>query len=199
MIPFKTILQTPRNQSGEGLDHSILHQLASMSRTRRVVRLTHERTSHPTCGIEERTKSMAIATSIATRTLPRRLGRSTAAVLVGFISVAALSLATDQVLHVLNVYPPWGEPMYQPGLNLLALSYRILYTMVGGYITASLAPHSPMRHVLVVAILGSIVGSAGAIAAISMADLGPNWYPIAVALTGFPCVWLGGVIHRAWH
>jgi hypothetical protein len=123
------------------------------------------------------------------------LVRSTAAVFVGFISVAVLSLATDQVLHVLEVYPPWGQPMWDPGLNLLALSYRIVYTILGGYITASLAPHSPMRHVLVVAILGLITGSAGAIVAIRMADLGPTWYPIALALTGFPCVWLGGVLH----
>jgi hypothetical protein len=138
---------------------------------------------------------MTIAATTTTRTHPRRLGRSTAAVLIGFISVAVLSLGTDQVLHVINVYPPWGQPMYDPGLNLLALSYRMLYTVAGGYITASLAPHAPMRHVLVVGILGLITGSAGAIAAISMADLGPNWYPIALALTGFPCVWLGGVLH----
>jgi hypothetical protein len=130
-----------------------------------------------------------------TMTHPHRPLRSTAAVFFGFLSVVLLSLGTDQVLHVLEVYPPWGEPMYGAGLNLLALSYRILYTIVGGYITASLAPHSPMRHVLVVGILGVAVGSAGAIATIGMADFGPDWYPIAVALTGFPCVWLGGVLH----
>jgi hypothetical protein len=141
-----------------------------------------------------------VTTAISTTgTHPRRLVRSTAAVFVGFISVAVLSLATDQVLHVLEVYPPWGQPMWDPGLNLLALSYRIVYTILGGYITASLAPHSPMRHVLVVAILGLITGSAGAIVAIRMADLGPNWYPIALALTGFPCVWLGGVLHGVRH
>jgi hypothetical protein len=140
---------------------------------------------------------MSNATSTATHS--RRALRSAAAIAVGFLSVAVFSLATDQVLHVLGVYPPWGEPMYDPGLNFLALSYRILYTILGGYITASLAPHSPMRHVLVVAVLGLVTGTAGAIAAISMADLGPNWYPIALAVTGFPCVWLGGVIHRARH
>jgi hypothetical protein len=142
---------------------------------------------------------VTITTPTTVTAHPRRLVRSTAAVFVGFISVAVLSLGTDQVLHVLNVYPPWGEPMYEPGLNLLALSYRILYTIVGGYITASLAPHAPMRHVLVVASLGFVVGSAGAIAAISMADLGPTWYPIAIALTGFPGVWLGGVFYNARH
>jgi hypothetical protein len=137
-------------------------------------------------------------TQIATTTTEtgswRRL-RSAAAVLLGFLSVAVLSLATDQILHVLGVYPPWGEPMWEPGLNLLALSYRMLYTVLGGYITARLAPGSPMRHVAVVGILGLIAGTAGAIAAITLADLGPNWYPIALAATGFPCVWLGGVLH----
>jgi hypothetical protein len=118
---------------------------------------------------------------------------------VGFLSVAVLSLGTDQILHVLEVYPPWGEPMWDPGLNFLALSYRILYTIVGGYVTACLAPHAPMRHVLVVAILGLISGTAGAIAAISMANLGPNWYPIALAITGFPCVWLGGLLYTVRH
>jgi hypothetical protein len=76
------------------------------------------------------------ATSTAVQDQPRRLGRSTAAIAIGFFSVAVLSLATDQVLHVLNVYPPWGEPMWDPRLNLLALSYRIVYTIFGGYLTA---------------------------------------------------------------
>jgi hypothetical protein len=142
---------------------------------------------------------VTIAASTTMGAHPRRWGRSTVSVLVGFISVAVLSLGTDQVLHVLRVYPPWGEPMYEPGLNLLALSYRILYTVLGGYVTASLAPHRPMRHVFVLGLIGLITGSAGAIAAISMANLGPNWYPIALAITGFPCVWLGGVLYSVRH
>ena len=139
---------------------------------------------------------MTIATATAIQDQPRRLGRSIAAISIGFISVAVLSLGTDQLLHVLAVYPPWGEPMYETRLNLLALSYRIVYTVFGGYLTALLAPRAPMRHVAVVGILGFVTGTAGAVAAIRMADLGPNWYPIALALTGFPCVWLGGVLHQ---
>jgi hypothetical protein len=129
----------------------------------------------------------------------RRRLRSAAAVLVGFIAVAVLSLVTDQLLHVLDVYPPWGEPMWGTRLNLLALSYRIVYTILGGYITASLAPHAPMRHVVVLAVVGFIAGAAGAIAAISMADLGPDWYPIALALSGPPSVWAGGLLWSAKH
>jgi hypothetical protein len=133
-----------------------------------------------------------------TSTHPRRLLRSTAAVFLGFIAVVVLSLGTDQVLHVLDVYPPWGQPMYDPGLNLLALSYRIVYTVVGSYITARFAPHSPMRHVWTLGVIGFVVGMAGAIATIPM-RLGPAWYPIAIALTALPCAWLGGVLHRTRH
>ena len=128
-------------------------------------------------------------------TQPRNLRRSAGAVLLGFFAVVVLSLGTDQVLHVLKIYPPWNQPMWDPGLNLLALSYRIIYTVVGGYITARLAPRNPMRHVWVLAVIGLIMGTAGVIATSGM-DLGPRWYPIAIALTAVPCTWLGGVLHR---
>jgi hypothetical protein len=120
------------------------------------------------------------------------MARSIIAVFAGFLTVAGLSLATDQLLHVLQVYPPWGEPMWATGLNLLALSYRIVYTVLGGFVTARLAPRAPMRHVMVLALIGLAAGTAGAIVAITQADLGPNWYPIAIAATAYPCTWFGG-------
>lgn len=128
---------------------------------------------------------------------PRNLWRSAAAILLGFISVAALSLGTDQILHVLHVYPPWGKPMWDPGLNLLALAYRCVYTVLGGYLTAKLAPRNPMRHVWILTIIGFVVGSAGAMVAIRVADLGPIWYPVALVIASVPCCWLGGVLYRS--
>jgi hypothetical protein len=122
------------------------------------------------------------------------MARSVVAVIAGFVAVAGLSLATDQLFHVFEVYPPWGEPMYDTGLNALALSYRIVYTVLGGFITARLAPRAPMRHVMILGIIGLIAGSAGAIGAIAIGGLGPNWYPIAIAVTAYPCTWLGGLI-----
>ncbi len=134
-----------------------------------------------------------------TGTHPRRLLRSTAAVLLGTVAVVVLSLGTDQALHVLEIYPPWGQPMYDPGLNLLALAYRSAYAVVGGYIAARLAPHAPMRHALALGVVGFALSLLGAITTIAMADLGPNWYPIALVLTALPCAWLGGVLHRRSH
>jgi len=54
-----------------------------------------------------------------------------------------------------------------------------------------------MRHVAIVGTIGTVMATAGAVVAIRMADLGPNWYPIALAVTGFPCVWLGGRLNGA--
>jgi len=134
-------------------------------------------------------------TMTKTSTHPRRLWRSTGAVVFGFLAVVSLSLGTDQVLHSLEVYPPWGQPMRDPVLLLLALAYRCIYAVVGSYIAARFAPHAPMRHALVLGFLGLVLSAAGAIATIPM-DLGPAWYPIALVLTALPCAWLGGALQR---
>lgn len=126
---------------------------------------------------------------------PRSLWRSTTAVLLGFVAVVVLSLGTDQLLHVLHVYPPWGEPMYDPGLCLLALTYRCVYAVAGSYIAARLAPRAPMRHALALGVVGLVLSTAGAIATIPM-KLGPAWYPIALVVTALPCAWLGGALYR---
>ena len=132
--------------------------------------------------------------TVAPNPAPRRLGRSVAAIFLGFLAVVVLSLGTDQTLHVLNVFPPWGQPMREPGLNLLALAYRCVYTVVGGYIAAWLAPRAAMRHVLILASIGFAMGTLGVVGTWNM-NLGPRWYPIAIAVTGAPLTWLGGLLY----
>jgi hypothetical protein len=105
---------------------------------------------------------------------------------LGFVAVFVLSLGTDQVLHVLKVYPPWDQPMREPGPVFLAFAYRIVYGVLGSYITASLAPYSPMRHVWIGGFIGLALSTVGAIVTIPM-DLGPTWYPIALVVTALPC------------
>src|SRR5262245_42033239 len=132
---------------------------------------------------------MTTTTADAAQTANTR--RSVVAVLAGFLAVAGLSLGTDQILHMLEVYPPWGQTMSNP-LFALALAYRVGYTVLGGWITARFAPRSPMRHVRILAVIGLIAGSLGVVAQLAVANLGPNWYPIAIAVTAYPCTWLGG-------
>lgn len=119
------------------------------------------------------------------------LGRSVWAVAAAFIAVFVLSLGTDQILHVLGVYPPWGQPMFEPGLNALALGYRLVYGVLGSYITARLAPHAPMKHVWVGAAIGFVLSVAGAVGGMKM-NLGPLWYPAALALSVPATSWVGG-------
>lgn len=120
--------------------------------------------------------------------------RSVRALLAGFLAVVVLSLLTDQVLHLLKIYPPWG-PMREPRLNALALAYRIVYGILGGYLTARFAPERPMLHALLGGLIGLVLSAAGAIVTIPM-DLGPVWYPIALAVTAVPCAWIGGLLFR---
>jgi hypothetical protein len=134
-------------------------------------------------------------TTAASLTAPQRQLRQSAwALVLGFLAVVVLSLGTDQVLHVLKVYPPWGEPMRDPRLNLLALSYRIIYGIVGGYIPAHFAPRNPMRHAMIAGLVGFVLSGLGLMATLPL-DLGPAWYPIALWLTALPCAWVGGALH----
>jgi len=125
---------------------------------------------------------------------PRRLGRSILAIFLGFVAVVVLSLGTDEVFHLLKVYPPWDQPMNEPSLNLLALSYRIIYATLGSYIAARLAPYWPMLHAWILGVIGFVLGTLGAVATIPM-HLGPAWYPVAIAVTALPCAWIGGVLN----
>lgn len=53
-----------------------------------------------------------------------------------------------------------------------------------------------MRHAVVLGVIALTLSTFGAIATITQYDLGPDWYPIALAVSAFPCVWLGAVIQR---
>ena len=120
--------------------------------------------------------------------------RSVGAIFLGLVAVNVLSLATDQVFHVLKIYPPWGHPMYDPRLNLLALAYRIIYEVLGSYVAARFAPRRPMCHALILGVIGFGLSLIGAIVAIPM-HLGPNWLPISLVITALPCAWLGGALY----
>jgi len=122
--------------------------------------------------------------------------RSTGAVVAGFVAIVVLSLGTDQLLHALKVYPPWGQPM-AGGLFALATAYRIVYTVAGGYLTARLAPYAPVLHAVILGLVGLVPGVAGVVVGIAKPDLGPLWYPIVLAVTGLPCAWVGGVLYRS--
>lgn len=116
--------------------------------------------------------------------------KSIAAVLAGFLSVVILSVGTDKILEASGVFPPPSEMgLYVTWMLIVAFIYRSIYAVVGGYITAWLAPSNPKRHVMVLGILGLIGGAGGVVAGWNLSS---HWYPIALFLTAYPLVWLGG-------
>jgi hypothetical protein len=125
----------------------------------------------------------------------RRLGRSTGAVLAGFLTVVVLSTAVDAVLHATNVFPPLGERM-SDALFWLATAYRCVFTVLGGYVSAHLAPHSPTRHAFVLGCIGSVVATLAVVATWGRSDLGPAWYPILLLVTALPCTLAGGKLSK---
>lgn len=117
----------------------------------------------------------------------RRTLRRISAVVAGFLVLAILSTATDAVLHANGVFPPVGKPMGS-SLFLLATAYRIIFGVLGSYVTAWLAPYRPMQHALILGAVGVVLSTAGAVA---MWDAGPAWYSLAIIAIALPCAWVG--------
>jgi hypothetical protein len=120
--------------------------------------------------------------------------RSVVAIGLGILVNVIPALLVDQVLHVIEVYPPWGQPMFDPALNLLALSYRVALAVLGGYVTAAAAPSRAMRHVLILGVIGLVMSGLAAVATITTMELGPDWYPVSLAVIALPASWAGGRI-----
>ena len=120
--------------------------------------------------------------------------RSIGAVLAGMVVGIAITLGTDQLLHIAGVFPPWGQSMVgYDGALLLATAYRVVYEIVGSYITARLAPNRPMLHALIGGVIGVVASTVGAVTTWNGGPaFGPHWYPIALIVTALPCAWVGG-------
>lgn len=127
---------------------------------------------------------------------PRHLVRSASAILAGFVLIVALSMVTDLVLEKTGVFPPQGQPMQGTGLFLLALAYRTAFGVVGGYVTAQIAPSRPIGHALILGAIGFVVSCLGVAATLGKPEMGAAWYPIALVVTAIPSTWLGGWLCR---
>jgi hypothetical protein len=77
---------------------------------------------------------------------------------------------------------------------VLAIVYRGVYMVVGGYVAATLAPSRPMRHAVMLGIIGMALGVLGAAATWGIT---PAWFSILLMVLGLPCVWLGAMIRTA--
>jgi hypothetical protein len=125
---------------------------------------------------------------------PRGIARSIGAVLAGLAVTIVLSVGTDAVLQSVGLFG-YSQQRKFDWPYCLATLYRTLYTVIGGYVTARIAPVGPMRHAMVLGAIGLGAAIGGVIAASGRGpDFGPFWYPLAIAAVALPGVWLGAQI-----
>lgn len=125
---------------------------------------------------------------------PRRLLRSVGAVIAGLITNIVLAGAIDAALHAAGVYPPLSQPM-DDDRWVLALVTRIVAGVIGGVLTARLAPARPIRHVVVLGCIGTLISVLGVLFTWNKGpEFGPHWFSLSIALSALPCTLLGGVL-----
>jgi len=115
--------------------------------------------------------------------------KSVGAILAGFVLAVILSLATDFIMEKTGLMNrehfnenPWW-------LIVIVIFYRNLFNGMGSYLTARLAPNKPMKHVMIGASIGFLLGIIGTIV---MWKVPPHWYSITLVVLTYPVAWLGG-------
>jgi hypothetical protein len=110
----------------------------------------------------------------------------------GFATMAALVAVITALFQ--RLVPGWAEEVGapKPGYVFVNLGYSFLAAAAGGYVTAWIAVHNPLIHVLALAI--TILLLAG-LSALQQRGKQPVWYMLAmVAMT--PLGVLGGGLVR---
>lgn len=112
---------------------------------------------------------------------------------LGIAIGALLATGTDFVFERAGVLPG-GHLWVSASLIIFVLFYRSVYTALGCYVAAKLTPGNPMHMVKVLGAIGFVVTALSAIFTANM-NLGPLWYPWALAILAYPSAWLGGKLY----
>ena len=119
--------------------------------------------------------------------------KSIGAVLAGLIFIFVTHSGVDLILESLGIFTPPTERFDTTWMVVTATVYRTILSIGGCFITGVLAPARPMLHSMILGSIGLFLSTAAAVVLIPM-DLGPAWYPIALAVLTIPCAWIGGLL-----
>jgi hypothetical protein len=119
--------------------------------------------------------------------------KSIGAVLTGLIFIGVTHSAIDAILESIGVLPK-GNLYVSTSLILFVIFYRAVFSLIGCYLTARLAPTNPMRHALILGGIGTVLSAVGAIVTADM-NLGPAWYAWSLVLIALPVAWLSGKLY----
>lgn len=122
------------------------------------------------------------------------VARSVAAAVVGFLVIGLLAIGTDAIVKasVPGVFGADDRVDSVPWLLIIQL-YVFVYAAFGCWLAARMAPNRPMRHALILGVLGLAFNIAGTIA---LWDKMPAWYHIVALALVMPAAWMGGRIRE---
>ena len=119
------------------------------------------------------------------------MGRSILAIVVGFVVIGVLSLGTDAVTTTLMPQLYTNGRMESVTWLLVTQVYVFLYATFGCWLTGRLAPDRPMRHAIILGLLGLAFNLAGS--AMQWATV-PVWYHVLAIALVMPASYLGGLL-----
>ncbi len=115
--------------------------------------------------------------------------RSILAVLLGWAAVGVLVIATDGAMNLLFPDQYVHGKLPPDFLAAISLATSTLWSIIGGYITARLAPNQPWRHIVALMIWGELMGITSSIMTWGQIQV---WYQTGLLLLWAPAVSLGG-------
>lgn len=123
------------------------------------------------------------------------MGRSIMAVVAGFVVIAMLAFGADALLRRVTPgsFGPGGE-VESVSILLIMMTYVAIFAISGCYLAARLAPSRPMRHALILGVLGLVFNG---IASSQMWNTAPAWYHILSLVLVMPYAWVGGRIRES--
>ncbi|HEY0741943.1 MAG TPA: hypothetical protein VGD40_10785 [Chryseosolibacter sp.] len=119
--------------------------------------------------------------------------KSIGAVLAGLIFIGVTHTAVDATLEAIGILPT-GHLNVGAGLILVVILYRAIFSFIGCYLTAKLAPKNPMLHSLILGGVGTVLSAVGAIVTIDM-NIAPAWYGWSLVVIALPIAWLAGRVY----
>jgi hypothetical protein len=117
------------------------------------------------------------------------MARSILAVVTGFLLIGFLSFGMTAVLKIVAPETFGAARLESVPALLLVTFYVMVFAVAGCYLAALMAPHSPMKHALVLGVLGLIFNVVGIAARWEAA---PAWFNILSLLLVMPYAWMGG-------